>query len=52
MKKLFLASEIDVVAQHIAQQIPDVKKLKTAFITTGVEPSGGDASWFVDVRED
>lgn len=37
MSQMYLASEIDVVAKHIAKKIGDVSKLKAAFIFTAGE---------------
>jgi len=51
MKRLFLASEINVVASHIAKQLDiSSKKLKTAFITTASEGEKGEKKWLEDNR--
>lgn len=52
MKKLFLASEIDVCAKHLAKQIKKpVNKLKTVFIPTAAEPETGDKKWVKDNKK-
>jgi len=40
MRKIFLASSIEITAKAIAKEIGNVKKLKTAFIDTAAEPKG------------
>lgn len=51
MKKLYLASSIDVTASSIAKDIgKDPKKLKLAFISTAAEPEKGNKDWLKDDR--
>jgi len=46
MKKLFLASEIDVVAKHIAKKLDKpAGQYKTVFIPTAAEPEGINRQW-------
>jgi dipeptidase E len=52
MKNLFLASEIHVVANHIAQKLPKpLSKLKTVFILTAAEPGGINRDWVKQNRQ-
>ena len=49
MKRLFLASEINIVASHIANQLKNSsQKLKTVFISTAEEVETGDKQWVKD----
>lgn len=51
MKKLYLASSIDVTAADIAKDIGnDPKKLRMAFISTAAEPEKGNKDWLNDDR--
>lgn len=46
MKRLFLSSQIDIVAQHISQKVaPQLSGKRTAFISTAAEPMNGDKAW-------
>jgi dipeptidase E len=47
MKRIFLSSSINFTAKAIAEEIGDVKKLKTAFIATAAEPKSEreDIGW-------
>lgn len=47
MKKIFLASEINVVASHLAEKLNNLP-LKTVFINTAAEPVTGDKQWLDD----
>jgi len=52
MKKLFLASEIHIVAKDIANKFTTpVKKLKTVFIPTAAEYKKEDKQWVKDNRQ-
>jgi dipeptidase E len=52
MKRLFLASEINIVANHIAVQLNNPSsRLKTVFITTAEEVETGDKKWVEDNRK-
>jgi len=52
MKTLFLSSEIDIVAKHIASQLPQpVNQLKTVFIPTAAEADIGDKQWLKTNRQ-
>lgn len=52
MKRLYLASGIDITAQAIAKDIsPNIGKLKTVFITTAAEGDTGDKSWLDEDRD-
>jgi dipeptidase E len=52
MKKLFLASEIDVVAKHIAKKLDKpVRRYKAVFISTAAEPETGDKQWLKDNKQ-
>lgn len=51
MKKLYLASSIDVTASGIAKDIgKDPRKLKLAFISTAAEPEKGNKDWLRNDR--
>jgi len=51
MKRLFLASEINIVAKHIASQFaPSSNQLRTVFITTAAEVESGDKKWVEENR--
>lgn len=51
MKKLYLASSVDVTAVGIAKDIgKDPKKLKLAFISTAAEPEKGNKDWLDNDR--
>ena len=51
IKRLYLASGIDVTAQAIAKDIsPNIGKFKTVFITTAAEGDTGDKSWLDEDR--
>lgn len=51
MKKLYLASSVDVTAAGIAKDIgKDLKKLKLAFISTAAEPEKGNKDWLDNDR--
>jgi len=51
MKKLYLASSIEVTAAAIAKDIgKDPKKLKLAFISTATEPEKGNKNWLDNDR--
>lgn len=51
MKKLYLASSIDVTAAGIAKDIgKDLKKLKLVFISTAAEPEKGNKDWLDNDR--
>lgn len=51
MKKLYLASSIDVTASGIAKDIgKNPKKLRLAFIFTAAEPEKGNKDWLRDDR--
>jgi len=45
MKTLYLASEIDITAKSIAEDIGNVSKLKTVFINTAAEAKEGHEVW-------
>lgn len=52
MSQLFLASDIHVVAQHVAQNLPqNLTGRKTAFITTAAEPEAGKKQWMTDNKQ-
>lgn len=50
-KRLFLASDIGTVAQHIADDIGNSKKRKLVFISTAAEVETGDKKWFQRDRQ-
>ena len=51
MKRMYLASSIDITAGSIARDIgQDPKKLKLVFISTAAEPEKGDKQWLQDDR--
>lgn len=50
MKRLFLASEFFVVADHIFKNFIKDKTLKVLFITTAAESVPGDHSWVIKDR--
>ena len=50
MKRLFLTSSVNFVAQDIAKKI-NQKNLKLAFITTPTEVEEGDLQWLKDDRQ-
>ena len=51
MKRLYLASSIDLTAGNIAKDIgKDPKRLKLVFISTAAEPESGDKQWLIDDR--
>jgi len=52
MTKLFLASEIDVVAKHIAKKLAKpANQYKTVFIPTAAEADPGDKQWLITNRQ-
>jgi dipeptidase E len=51
MKKLFLASSINCVAQDIAEKITNPAELKLAFINTAAEVEQGDREWLENDRQ-
>jgi len=52
MTKLFLASEIDVVAKHIAKKLAKpANQYKTVFIPTAAEADIGDKQWIITNRQ-
>lgn len=52
MKKLFLSSEIDVVAKHIAKKLDrSASDYKAVFISTAGEPVTDDKQWMEDNKQ-
>ena len=51
MKQLYLASEIDKVAQHIADDIGEPEKKKLAFIYTSFEYESPEPNWLKQNRK-
>lgn len=52
MKRIFLASSIDITAERIAKDISEKpSSLKMAFISTASEPERGDKNWLDSDKE-
>ncbi len=51
MKRLFLTSSVNLVAEDIIRHIPNAKGMKLAFISTASEGEKGDKIWLNEDRQ-